>query len=183
MTIPATSTSTPARFEDRFAGWLTTAVTRPAVRAALRAGSHPATHERAFPYLAPWWKDKAYLQEPLLLASAVLAQTGVPHAPGVTLARCASRAAKHASGKGMDTRINIAYRQPLEHAHAQFTAILRVAASKRVGVDYADVVRTYTGWDSPYGRDIRRRLLSDYYAAPLLPSKSETDPSTDTTEG
>ena len=157
--------STEPRFEDRFATWLTRALGTAATAAALRAGDHPATMERAYPHLARWWGDASHRREPLLLVSAVIARTGIRHRAGVTVASMSRRVTQKASSASVETRVLAAYRQPLPRAHAQFTALLRLAASHNIPVDYSDLIRLYLHWDAPYSADIRRRFLNDFYTA------------------
>lgn len=153
---------------------------KPGPRAALRRGRSQATAHYAYPFLASWWTDRAYLRDPMLTFGSLCAEfNALPQADGQGLGSV-SRSLVDAGAmneEGLSRKLLVAQNSELTTIVPSLRIVLSGAKSKNLGVDWHSLYRMCRMWDhkDPAIRTrVRRRILEDFYQ-PTEPKEKENE--------
>jgi CRISPR type I-E-associated protein CasB/Cse2 len=142
----------------------------PAIRAALRRCSSPATEYRAYGYLAWWWNGKKYLR-PLMCAFAGLAATvpNLSHDPNVSVGKMAAELVKMGviTSAGVERKLLAMQSANIDRTVSLVRPILKAAEHESLKMNYEDlywILWSSTGRSAKH-RSRRLQLLEDYYQA------------------
>lgn len=138
----------------------------PAARTDLLHGGQDITAHLSYPYLARYWRDRDYLEQPIRWFAALVADNrSVPHVRSRTVGTALRTSTlRH---QAVEQRLLAIQNMPLLHAQSLLSDLISTC---RGGVDWGRVWDLYRSWDHPdpdRQRRHRRTVLAELYQSDL----------------